>query len=100
MTPTNSTAINALLVHEPKPNDPSSQTKPLTITVPEACRLSGLGATTLWQFIRDGRVEIVRIARIKRTLIIYDSLVRLLTPTHESQPTQGKRRTHPAHRPG
>jgi hypothetical protein len=35
----------------------------------------------MWQFIRDGRREIVRVAGIKRTLIVYDSLVRLLTPT-------------------
>jgi hypothetical protein len=28
----------------------------------------------MWKFIRDGRLDIVRVAGIKRTLIIYDSL--------------------------
>jgi hypothetical protein len=88
-TQKDSTAIGALLVHEPK--NPLPQQKRLTIPVPEACRLSGLGATTIWQFIRDGRLEIVRIAGIKRTLIICDSLERLLAPACSSGPALCKR---------
>jgi hypothetical protein len=87
MTRKTSTAIAALLAHEPE--DPPK--KPLTVPVAGACHLSGLGPTTIWKFIRDGRLEIVRIAGIKRTLIIYDSLVRLLTPAHPSQPAPCRR---------
>ena len=74
------TAISAALTDDHKSKEPPPQTKPLTITVPQACRLSGLGATSIWQLIRDGRLDIVRVAGIKRTLIVYDSLKRLLTP--------------------
>jgi hypothetical protein len=84
-----STVTGALNVYEPK--EPHPQRQPLTIPVSEACRLSGLGATTIWQFVRDGQLEIVRVAGIKRTLIIYDSLLRLLTPTCPSQPVPRKR---------
>jgi hypothetical protein len=74
-----STATRALLVNGPKDQPP--QSRPLTISVSQACQLSGLGPTTIWKFIRDGRLDIVRVAGIKRTLIVYDSLVRLLAPT-------------------
>lgn len=83
-----STAITALLSNEPE--DPP-QKRPLTVPVKEACHLSGLGPTTMWKFIRDGRLDIVRVAGIKRTLIIYDSLVHLLTPAYPSQPEPRKR---------
>jgi hypothetical protein len=88
-----SSAPGALLVHDPRGQ--SSEPKPLTIPVSEACRLSGLGATTIWQFIRDRRLEIVRVPGIKRTLIIYDSLARLLAPTacpSQSAPRRKRRR--------
>jgi excisionase family DNA binding protein len=86
------TAINALLACDTKPKEPSPQTKPLTITVSEACRLSGLGPTTIWKFIRDGRLDIVRVAGIKRTLIIYDGFTRMLIPACPSSRTPRKRR--------
>jgi hypothetical protein len=84
-----STAPGALLVNDQK--DQPRQSKPLTISVSQACQLSGLGPTTIWKFIRDGRLDIVRVAGIKRTLIIYDSLVRLLTPAHPSPPAPYRR---------
>jgi hypothetical protein len=88
MTHKTSTAIGALLGHErPDPH----QKNPLTIPVAEACRLSGLGPTTVWKFIRDGRLDVVRIAGIKRTLIVYDSLARLLTLASQSTPAPPKR---------
>jgi len=58
---------------------------PLTVTVPKACQLSGYGPTTIWQFIRDGRLDIVRVAGVRRTLVTYDSLARLLAPTPTAQ---------------
>ena len=76
MTYKNSTTPGALLIHEGK--SPTPELKPLTVTVQKACQLSGFGPTTIWKFIGDGRLEIVRVAGIKRTLIVYDSLARLL----------------------
>jgi hypothetical protein len=60
---------------------------PLSVTVPQACRLSGYGPTTIWALVRDGRLKPVRVPGIRRTLISYPSLVRLLTPpTTNPQP--------------
>jgi hypothetical protein len=54
---------------------------PITVTVTEACVLSGFGPTTIWKFIREGRLKVRRIPGVKRTLILYPSLRALLTPT-------------------
>jgi hypothetical protein len=92
-----STANGPLLVHKPQqPKNPPPQERPLTVPVSEACRLSGLGATSIWKFIRDGRLETVHVAGIKRTLIIYGSLERLLAPALSSPAAPRKRRLHPA----
>ena len=54
---------------------------PLAITVKQASELSGLGLTSIWAFLRDGRLlEAVRVHGLRRTLISYPSLVRLLAP--------------------
>jgi hypothetical protein len=53
---------------------------PLAVTVQRACELSGLGATSIWAFLKDGRLEAVRVPGVRRTLISYASLARLLAP--------------------
>jgi tRNA A22 N-methylase len=50
--------------------------KPLAVTVPTACTISGLGATKIWSLIKEKRLETVRVDR--RTLIKFASLERLL----------------------
>jgi hypothetical protein len=60
---------------------------PLAVTVQRACELSGLGPTSIWGFLKSGRLEAVRVPGVRRTLISYASLVRLLAPTSASQPT-------------
>ena len=52
--------------------------KPLTVTVATACKITGLGNTTVWGLVRDQKLEAVRIGR--RTLIIYRSLEALVAP--------------------
>jgi hypothetical protein len=34
---------------------------PLAVTVQRACELSGLGPTSIWAFLKDGRLEPVRV---------------------------------------
>jgi hypothetical protein len=89
MTDKTSTATGALAVHEPKGQWP--QGKPLTIPVSQACQLSGYGPTTIWKFARDGRLDTVRVPGVRRTLILYESLVRLLAPAPPAQQTPRKR---------
>jgi len=57
--------------------------KPITVTVAEAKRLSGLGHTKLWELIGNGVLDSVRVGR--RRLVIYASLCRLLAPDGQSQ---------------
>jgi excisionase family DNA binding protein len=52
------------------------EAKPLTVSVKTACKLVGVGNTTMWELIKEGRVKTVRIGR--RRLIIYASLEMLL----------------------
>jgi hypothetical protein len=71
---------------------------PLAVTVRRACELSGLGPTSIWAFLRDGRLAAVRVPGIRRTLVSYSSLARLLAPGAESSPPRrrGRPRKLPA----
>ena len=71
--------------------------RPLAVTVKRATELSGLGATSIWAFLRDGRLEAVRVPGIRRTLVSYASLARLLAPPPEPEPP--RRRGRPRKRP-
>jgi hypothetical protein len=62
--------------------DDSHCTKPLTVTVATARKISGLGNTTLWALIKDRKPETVRIGR--RTLVTFRSLEALLMPDFSS----------------
>jgi hypothetical protein len=57
---------------------------PLAVTVPQACRLSGYGPTTIWALMRDGRLRAVRVPGVRRTLVSYESLARLLSPQSDA----------------
>ena len=59
---------------------------PLTVTVADVKRLTGLGLTTIWKLIRDKKLQSVHVGR--RKLIVYASLRRLLTPNNDDQATQ------------
>jgi hypothetical protein len=62
---------------------------PLAVTFPTAKRLSSLGLTTLWKLAKERRIEVVRVGR--RTLIVWSSLEKLLTPESADQPARCKR---------
>jgi excisionase family DNA binding protein len=59
---------------------PGRAGRPLTVTVRQACELTGLGPTTIWKLLHERRLQAVRPAGYRRTLIVYDSLARLLAP--------------------
>ncbi len=67
---------------------------PLAVTVQRACELSGLGATSIWGFLKDGRLEAVRVPGVRRTLVSYPSLARLLAPPSAAQPQPRRRGRH------
>jgi hypothetical protein len=66
---------------------------PLAVTVARACELSGFGQTSIWAFIKDGRLDAVRLPGVRRTLISYESLRRLLEgASTRPQPKRGRGR--------
>jgi hypothetical protein len=52
--------------------------RPITVTIAHAREISGLGNSTIWKLISEGRLDTVSIGR--RRLVLYDSLERLLSP--------------------
>jgi excisionase family DNA binding protein len=56
--------------------------KPLAVSVKIACKLVGVGNTTMWALIKAGRVKTISIGR--RRLVVYASLELLLTPEAET----------------
>jgi excisionase family DNA binding protein len=65
--------------------DEQTRLEPLTVTVQEARRLTGLGNTTLYRLIGEGKLRTVKVGA--RTLVIYPSLKLLL----ESAPAASSR---------
>jgi len=70
---------------------------PLTVSVAKACELTGFGPTSIWAFLKDGRLTAVRVSGVRRTLITYASLARLLTPASESPPPRRRGRPRAVH---
>jgi excisionase family DNA binding protein len=68
------------MISNPKCEAHESAT-PLAVPVKVACRLVGVGNTTMWALIKAGRVKTVSIGR--RRLVIYSSLESLLTTEAE-----------------
>jgi excisionase family DNA binding protein len=61
----------------------TSGLKPLAVTVPTARKITGLGNTTIWQLIKDGKLKTVSVGR--RRLIVYASLEQLLSLETDSE---------------
>jgi hypothetical protein len=76
------------------PSDRSSESRdPITVTTKEACRISGLGPTTLWKLRKAGRLKTAPVPGLDRTLILYSSLQELLKPSASTlQPKRGRGR--------
>jgi len=61
--------------------------KPLAVPVKIACRLVGVGNTTMWALIKDGRVKTISIRR--RRLVIYASLELLTSEAQTGEDSSG-----------
>jgi excisionase family DNA binding protein len=57
-----------------------AQQSPITVSVAEAKRLSGLGHTTVYKLLSEGTLKSTTVG--KRRLVRYDSLQELLNPDH------------------
>ena len=74
--------ITRLLVTNKRSRTMTGETAPLVYSVREACRISSLGRTRLYQLINSGQLEVTRLGR--RTLVNAASLHRLLLPDSSS----------------
>jgi hypothetical protein len=52
------------------------QLKPLSVPVKVGCELIGISSSTMWKYIKDGRVKTISLGR--KRLIIYESLEALV----------------------
>jgi excisionase family DNA binding protein len=50
--------------------------RPLTVRIPEACRLTGIGRSKLYELIAAGEIEVVKVGAI--TLVPVSSLTSFL----------------------
>jgi len=53
----------------------TSRLKPITVTVPTALAVTGLGRTKFYELVKDGRIRTIAIGR--RTLVIFADLEKL-----------------------
>jgi hypothetical protein len=82
-----------MTTNRPEITGRATNTNPLAVTVQQACELSGLGATSIWVALKDGRLDAVRVPGVRRTLVRYASLERLLAPPSDSpSPPKSRRR--------
>jgi excisionase family DNA binding protein len=63
---------------EPKRRSPREIPKPLSVGIDAACSLTGLGRTTVYQLISQGRLQSVTVGR--RRLVLLNSIEELLRP--------------------
>jgi excisionase family DNA binding protein len=56
----------------------------LTVTVPEAARATGLGRTTIYKLIDDGKLRRVKVG--KPSLIVFSDLEKLIAPEDCAMP--------------
>jgi excisionase family DNA binding protein len=79
----NRTAHALPVVSDPSVEPPGSNAlKPLALPVETACKIVGVGRTTMWSLITAGRVQTARIGR--RRLVIFASLEALVNSNAES----------------
>lgn len=67
--------------------------EPLTVRVPVAIQLTGIGRSKLYELIKAGEIEVVKIGA--STLITYSSLERLIGRAHRGGAAPNAGRTAP-----
>jgi len=56
----------------PIPSDTASSFVPLSVRIPEACRLTGIGRSKLYELIKAGEIETIKVGAM--TLVPMDGL--------------------------
>ncbi len=61
----------------------STLIEPISVRIPEACRLTGIGRSKLYELISEGRIEVVKVGAM--TLVPYASLKDLIDEARRSE---------------
>ncbi|WP_232496204.1 helix-turn-helix domain-containing protein [Novosphingobium kaempferiae] len=59
------------------------RTDAISVRIPEACRLTGIGRSKLYELIADGTIEVVKVGAM--TLIPFDSLKQLIADARKRE---------------
>jgi len=65
--------------------------EPLTVTIRDACKLSGFGPVTIWKLAKEKRIKLTRVPGVRRTLVDFSSLKKLLLPEQADTPEPRRR---------
>lgn len=59
------------------------QLAPITVRIPDACRMIGIGRSKMYGLIQEGRIETVKLGT--STLVVVDSLAALIAAIRQDQ---------------
>lgn len=59
------------------------QIAPITVRIPDACRMIGIGRSKMYELIQEGRVETVKLGT--STLVVVESLTTLIAEIRYDQ---------------
>ena len=59
------------------------QVTPITVRIPDACRMIGIGRSKMYELIQEGRIEIVKLGT--STLVVVESLYTLIAGIREGR---------------
>ncbi len=63
---------------EPRRKSRREPTQPVSTTIADACRITGLGKSTIYELIREGKLKAVAVGR--RRLVLFTSIMALVEP--------------------
>ncbi|MGF7156424.1 helix-turn-helix domain-containing protein [Novosphingobium gossypii] len=62
--------------HVPDAGPRVGRTDPISVRIPEACRLTGIGRSKLYELIANGTIDVAKVGAM--TLVTFESLRRLI----------------------
>lgn len=74
---------NASEAAEQKMRRMAPQVAPITVRIPDACRMIGIGRSKMYELIQEGRIETVKLGT--STLVMVDSITALIAGIRQDQ---------------
>ncbi len=74
---------NASEAAEQKMRQMAPQIAPITVRIPDACRMIGIGRSKMYELIQEGRIETLKLGT--STLVVVESLTALIAGIRQEQ---------------